>query len=106
MHVAAVTIHPIAQLAGRRIGAIFDRFFHREGFESVAQIVKLFRLLHSNFFADKTATRWSKDAYPSCTRRVNVSRIGVRLTPRRSLSSWRCNFCPGMISLQRIRSFI
>src|SRR5689334_12879795 len=57
LHVAAVGIHLLAQAGEGGLGEIGDRFFHRKRFERFTQLVKLLSLLHSNFFAGKTAIR-------------------------------------------------
>src|SRR5581483_11983741 len=61
LHVAAVGIHLVAQARERGIGEIGDGLFDRERFERFAQLVKLLGLLHSNFFAGKTAVRKKGD---------------------------------------------
>ena len=56
-HVAAVGMYLVFELIERAIGQTFDRFFHCERFQRFTQFVKLFGLLHSNFFAGKTPIR-------------------------------------------------
>jgi hypothetical protein len=59
LHVAAVQIHLLAQLIKPGIGKIFNGLLHGKCFKRFPQIVELFGLLHSNFFAGKTPI-WQK----------------------------------------------
>ena len=52
---------------------IFYSLFYGEGFQGLAQLVELIRLLQSNFFTGKTPVRQQGDV-SFLTKRVNASR--------------------------------
>src|ERR687892_859143 len=61
LHVFAIAIHLLGKLNEYTMGQILDGSFYGEGLQRFTEIVKLFRLLQSNFFAGKTAIRQKGD---------------------------------------------
>jgi hypothetical protein len=57
LYVQPICVHLIAELPERGVGERRDGFFHGEGFQRFTELIELFGLLHSNFFAGKTAIR-------------------------------------------------
>ena len=61
LDILPVSIYLPRQPGECRLGKIFNSLFYGEGFQGLAQLIELIRLLQSNFFTGKTPVRQEGD---------------------------------------------